>query len=265
MVAHEWWAASHGGFIHRRYFERLRKLADNPRVAFLAVSQAIRNRAIDVGLPAEKISVHGIGIDTSFFRPDESSLLTKRSRRVLFVGRLVEKKGVAYLIRAFEHVRRLVDDAELTIVGDGPLRTSLEAMARSRNLPIEFLGNISPSDVRRELARCRVLCLPSVTAANGDAEGFGLVLLEAQASGIPVVTSARGGAEEGIEDARSGFRIEERDEATMIEKLRMLLIDDELATRMSKAAVLFARNRFDLAKCTLELETIYDRHIGCGE
>jgi len=108
------------------------------------------------------------------------------------------------------------------------------------------------------LNEARVLCLPSLTAANGDAEGLGMVLLEAQACGVPVVTSARGGASEGIIDGVTGFSFAENDVEELSERLYAVLADDVRALAMSHAARQFVLEAFDIRKCTQQLEDLYE-------
>jgi glycosyltransferase involved in cell wall biosynthesis len=107
-----------------------------------------------------------------------------------------------------------------------------------------------------------VMCLPSITAASGDAEGLGLVILEAQASGVPVVTSARGGAQEGIVDGQTGFAFAEHDVPAMAQRLYEVLSDDALAARLSAAAPAFVARAHDLFRQTAALEDLYDRLVG---
>jgi glycosyltransferase involved in cell wall biosynthesis len=257
-IAREWWETGHAGRAMRYYPARLLELSKLSNVAFLAVSEAIRERAIDYGIPENKLSVHYIGVDCARFRPSGRPI-AQRDRRVLFVGRLVEKKGCEFLIRAFGRVQRAVPDSSLVIVGDGGLREALMQEARALGVRAEFRGACTGEQVQREFALARVFCLPSVTAANGDAEGFGLVILEAQASGVPVVTSARGGAVEGIADGRTGYVVSERDVDALTERLIELLTSDEVATSFSEAGRRFAVDYFDLTRCTDALELIYDR------
>ena len=107
-----------------------------------------------------------------------------------------------------------------------------------------------------------MLCLPSITAESGDAEGLPLVILEAQASGVPVVTSARGGATEGIIDGETGYAFAERDVAVMVDRLARLLTDDALVERFSNAAPAFIDKTHDLHRRTAALETLYDQVAG---
>ncbi|WP_202594039.1 glycosyltransferase [Noviluteimonas dokdonensis] len=252
-----WWRRGHGGWGRITYPGRLVRLFREPRVSFIAVSEAIREDAIRAGLSPDRIVVRHIGIDVEKFRP-AGVAAGEREPRVLFVGRLVEKKGVRYLIEAMAKVRAHVPDATLAIVGDGPLRASLAALAADLRIPAEFLGALDDAGIRSELARARTLCLPSVVAANGDAEGFGMVLLEAQASGVPVVTSAKGGATEGVLEGATGLTFPERDVDAMARALTRLLTDNALCDAMSREGPAFVRRTFDIRQLTPALEAIYD-------
>jgi glycosyltransferase involved in cell wall biosynthesis len=256
-INREWWEAGRGGWRMRSYPARLLELARQPRVRFIAVSEAIRQRAISFGIPEEKLVVSHIGVDPAKFKPGGRPIV-ERARSVLFIGRLVEKKGCEYLIRAFAQVQPKIPDASLTIVGDGNLRGELQELALQLGVRAYFRGAISSVEVIRELEAARAFCLPSVRAANGDAEGFGIAILEAEASGVPVVTSASGGATEGLEDGVTGFAFEERDVGTLANRLTTLLTDDAVATSMALAGRRFILDKFDLNRCTEGLELIYD-------
>lgn len=256
-IYRQWWELGQGGHLMKLYPRRLLELAHEKNVHFIAVSEAIRQRAIEYGIPAEKVTVQYIGIDSGRFVP-AALPITQRKRRILYVGRLVEKKGAGYLLQAFARIIEQVSDAELVIVGDGPLRTQFEAQANQLQLNVRFLGALNSDQVQQQLHEARVFCLPSVTAGNGDAEGLGIVILEAQACGVPVVTSARGGATEGIQDGVTGFAFPEQDIDALADKLLNLLKDDELVMAMSQAAPEFISERFNIHKCTGLLESYYD-------
>ncbi len=256
----DWWEAGKGGPAMRTYPRRLLKLVEQPRVGFIAVSEAIRQRAIEFGIPGEKITVNYIGIDTSKFAPG-SIPIAQRPAHVLFVGRLVEKKGCRYLIEAMSAVQKDVPDARLIVVGDGPLRHSLEQLAQRIGVNVDFRGAQSSAYVKRELNAARVFCLPSVTAESGDAEGFGLVLLEAQASGVPVVTSARGGAAEGIREGVTGYRFAEGDIEILAAKLISLLKENKILRQMSEQGSRYVAQEFDLTHRARQLEILYDAAV----
>jgi len=205
----EWWEAGHGGWRRRSYPRRLLRMAVHPSVRFIAVSKAIKQRAIKYGVPESKITVCYIGVDTCRFRPGGLPL-TQRAKKILFVGRMVEKKAPLLMVRAFAEVCKHVPDAKLTMIGSGPLLDKTKALAEELSISVEFLGARTSDEVLTQMQEARVFCLPSVTAANGDAEGLPISILEAQACGLPVVTSARGAVGEVIVDGRNGACIAEQ-------------------------------------------------------
>jgi glycosyltransferase involved in cell wall biosynthesis len=227
----------------------------------LCVSEFIRERTIQAGLPAEKLRVHYIGIDLDLFRPSPGA---ERGRHVLFVGRLVEKKGCEYAIRAMQQVQAVYPGCELRIVGDGPLRRRLERLAKRLEVNCRFLGFQSASVVREEMQRARLFCVPSVVAANGDSEGLGTVFFEAQAMGLPVVTSNHAGMGEAVLDGVTGLLSPERDDKGLAQSILRLLKDDELWERYHHAALEFVAERFDLKRQTGLLEDIYRGVVHAG-
>lgn len=148
-------------------------------------------------------------------------------KAVLFVGRLVEKKGVTYLISAMKQL-----DALLVIAGDGPLREQLQEQACDMEVETVFLGAKTHDELKQVYASADVFAAPSVTAKDGDQEGLGLVILEAMASGLPVVASDSGGISQLIEDGVNGFLCEEKKPHELAEKLKILLTDEEVAVKM---------------------------------
>ncbi len=223
--------------------------------AFICVSEHIRRRAVDWGYPAERTVVLPIGVDVEAIRP--TGVID--APRILHVARLVAKKGTDDLLRAFALVRTAVPDAELVIVGDGPLHAALNDLATELAVAdaVRFLGAQPHGETLRLLAESQVLCLPSVTAANGDQEGLGMVLLEAGASGKPVVGTDHGGIPEAVTDGTNGFLVPERKPADLAERLVALLRDPQLCDQFGKAGRNLVRERFDLRRQTDKLEALY--------
>jgi glycosyltransferase involved in cell wall biosynthesis len=256
-IYREWWEAGNAGTDMRRYPRRLLQLARQPHVGFIAVSEAIRRRAIEFGIPDRKITVRYIGIDSTRFAPGAVPI-SQRAPRVLFVGRLVEKKGCRYLIEAMAEVRNALPAARLIVIGDGPLRLDLEQLARKRGVQADFRGVLSNVEVKRELDAARVFCLPSVTGENGDAEGLPISILEAQASGVPVVTSARGGVGEAVKDGVTGFVFPEHDVSALVSKLTTILAHNDVAEQIAAKCARFIATSFDIGLLTTKLEMSYD-------
>lgn len=176
---------------------------------------------------------------------------------VLFVGRLVEKKGCEYLIQAMSRVQRLRPEVELVIIGNGPQRLELEQLAQQHLSHFRFLGIQSPEQVRFWLNQATVFSVPSVTARSGDAEGFGLVFAEAQAMGVPVVSFASGGVPEAVAADQTGFLVPERDVQGLASSILRLFAEPELWQRFSQAAQQRVRTQFNLHDQTRILEQIY--------
>ncbi len=235
----------------------------------IAVSGFIAEVLRKAGCPPEKITVHFIGVDTARFTPwaghgaapDARTAAEARSAtEVLFVGRLVEKKGVTHLIRAMQEVRRTVPAAELVLAGDGPLRTALEKECLVHGVPARFLGVQTPEQVIGLMRRAAVLCGPSIADSRGNAEGLPITFLEAQACGLPVIASMSGGTGEGIVHGETGVLFTPGDERALADHLLAMLgpSNDALRHRMSIAARRYIEQQFDLARQTAALETIYD-------
>lgn len=225
---------------------------------FVAVSEALRRRAIARGYPPERTIVHFNGVDLPRF---EMRGARPRAGLILHVCRLVEKKGTSLLIRAFAQVRAARPDARLMIVGDGPLRTSLEKQAARMRLgvSIAFLGHRSPREVARLMGRAWLLAAPSITARDGDAEGLPTAVVEAAAASLPVVASDHSGAPEAVADGRSGFIVPEGDAAALARRMLDLLGSPRLRTSMAAASRALAEERFDALRQTKVLEGHYER------
>lgn len=237
----------------RVYLRRRESLKKNAQL-FIAVSQFIKERLIQQGFPQDRIHVHYIGVDTHRFQPD---VTLAREPVVLFVGRLTEKKGGEYLIRAMEQVQAARPDARLVVIGDGDQADNLKALAHSLLHHYEFLG-VQPSDVvRRWMNQASVLVAPSVTTATGDSEGLPTVIIEAQAMGLPVVSSIHAGIPEAVIHETTGFLTAERDWRSLSGYILQLLEDPALWQRFSTQGRSRVLEQFNLTRQTEILETIY--------
>jgi glycosyltransferase involved in cell wall biosynthesis len=255
-----WWESGRAGWRRRSYPSRLLRMSAHPDVHFIAVSEAIRERAMAFGLAPEKVTLSYIGVDPDYFSPGPMPMPV-RDNKILFVGRLVENKGPRVLIDAFARFSQRVPESHLVIVGEGPLEQELRAFARQLGADVRFAGALDRAGVRRELHSARILCQPSITLSSGASEGLGISILEAQACGVPVLTSARGGSVEGIRVGRTGFSFAEGDAASLAQLLEKIVCNDDLLASMSIEAVRFVREKFELASCTRKLEEVYDAHF----
>jgi glycosyltransferase involved in cell wall biosynthesis len=200
--------------------------------AVTSVNAQMRDRLIEAGAAPETTRVQLLGADLRTFQTVGVGETRVRGR-ILFAGRLVEKKGVTVLLDA---VRRLPDDLDwsLEIMGDGPLRAELEAQAEG--LPVTFTGSASRDELARAYARCSVMTVPSVPASSGDQDGLPTVLLEAMGSGCAIVASALPGLDEALDDGITGLLVPPADADALAAAMRTLLTDDDLRLRLGKAA-----------------------------
>lgn len=241
-----------------RYALFQRRLMDEG-VLFLAVSEALRRQALKRGYPPERTLTHYLGIDLDRFHPG-----TREPARIVHVGRLVEKKGTAILLRAFARVRAAQPQARLDIVGDGPLRGGLERLAVKLGLggAVAFLGMIPPEAIAARVRAATLLAAPSITARGGDAEGLPTTVVEAMASAVPVVATHHSGIPEAVSDGVNGFLVPEGAVEPLALRIAELLADPALAARMGAAGRAIAQERFDAVRQSSRLEAHYDAVIG---
>lgn len=239
---------------HRVYFQRLEQLKQTPCI-IIAISEFIKSKLLEKGFPENKILIHRIGVDTQIFQSDPS---VERKPVVLFVGRLVEKKGCEYLIRAMAKVQASRPDIELVLIGDGPLRNDLETLAAGQLRKYRFLGVQPPEMVKQWMSQATIFSVPSITAESGDTEGLGVVFAEAQAMGTPVVSSLSGGIPEVVFDGNTGFLAAEKDWESLARHITILLDDPELWQRFSIAGQQRIQKMYDQTQLCREQEEIYD-------
>lgn len=218
----------------------------------LAVSEYLAGIAVRGGADPTRIRVHYQGVDTDVFTPVAGE--RPATPQLLFVGRLTDAKGVFDLVEAS---RAASGAHELVFVGDGPARPALEEAARAHP-HISVLGSLRSQEVRERLRAAHALILP--TRVNGIArEAAGLVLLEAQACGVPVVAYDSGGTAEMLRDEETGWLAPEGDVAALADRLsRVLSLDAAAWGTMSARARRFVVEERSLARSAADLSAIYD-------
>ena len=205
----------------------------------LAVNDVFRRVLVDAGSPAARTRVHHLGISPSAI-PFQPRAPGSGPLSILSVSRLTEKKGIEYALHALAGVKEVRPGLEwrYRIIGDGHLKEELERLAAKLSIDehVEFLGAQSHAEVRGNLAESDVFLLPSVTAANGDAEGIPVSLMEAMASGAIVVSTFHSGIPELVEDGISGLLAPERDDVALAEKILAVAEDSSMRDAMARAA-----------------------------
>lgn len=223
----------------------------------IAVSDYIKKALLEHGCPAHKIIQHYIGINTDLFSGTKQE---SERPRIVFVGRLVPKKGCRFLIEAMQLVQKELPEVELHIIGDGPLRAELELLAQGLQ-GVVFQGVKSQQEIKQALRAAWVFCTPSIIAESGDAEGLGMVFLEAQALGTPAVSFDTGGVIEAIADQETGRTIRERDVPGLAQALIELIQNKNLRQQYGAAGAERVRSEFDIKKQCKKLEDIYEQVI----
>jgi colanic acid/amylovoran biosynthesis glycosyltransferase len=230
---------------------------------FTVNSDFTRDRVIELGCPASRIRKLPVGLDLGrhAFRPRAVS--PGEPVRLLTVGRLVEKKGHDYAIRAVARVARRGSALRYDIVGDGPRRDRLEALIRDLGMvgTIHLLGARSEEDVQSLLDQAHLFVLASVTARDGDREGQALVLQEAQAVGLPVVSTRHNGIPEGVVEGASALLVPERDETALADAIGQLVDRPERWEGMGRSGRAFVAERFEIGALNDRLVKLYEEVI----
>ncbi|WP_055587440.1 glycosyltransferase family 4 protein [Peterkaempfera griseoplana] len=222
-----WWARTPGAR------GLLRRIGDSVDVVTYLGDYTRRRIEPALG-PGPRMSRLVPGVDAGTYRPDAAAsgevrraLGLRDEKVILCVGRLVPRKGQDMLIRALPLVRRSVPDAVLLLVGKGPHESRLRRLA-DRHAPgaVRFLGGKSHTDTPQYYAAADVFAMPCRTRRAGlEAEGLGIVFLEASASGLPVVVGDSGGAPDTVLDGRTGRVVDGRDPAAIAGALTSALLD----------------------------------------
>jgi colanic acid/amylovoran biosynthesis glycosyltransferase len=226
------------------------------------LSEDMKQDLLDLGAPTKKIRKVPLCIDPDTFEYRERELTSDNPDeplQILTVARHVEKKGLEYAIRA---VAQLDIDRPVTyrIAGDGPLRDQLENLISELDAAdrIEILGWQTQDEVAQLMTDAHVFLLPSVTAANGDKEGTPTVLLEAQATGLPVVSTTHAGIPEIVSDGDTGILVPERDVTALVDALEDILTQPKEWAAMGRTGREYIEERHSIESVTDELVSIYE-------
>ncbi|MFQ5498207.1 MAG: glycosyltransferase family 4 protein [Candidatus Zixiibacteriota bacterium] len=198
------------------------------------------------------------GIDLSLFVPVDAS--RRRKELILSVGRLVPKKGFDDLLQACVHLKQSGQNFECWIVGDGPEADSLLALRKSLGLQeeVQFTGPKNLEEVRQMMQQATLFCLPCKVAEDNNQDALPTVLLEALASGLPVVSTTISGIPEIVETGKEGFLVPADHPTALADKMASLLADPELRQQCGLRGREKATNKFDLKQNVVKLlETVF--------
>ncbi|MGJ3245680.1 MAG: glycosyltransferase [Elainellaceae cyanobacterium] len=226
---------------------------------FLTNCEFFRQRILKLGCPPWKIRVHGSAIDCGKFAFTPRYLSADGVVRVATVGRLVEKKGIEYCIKAVASVAQRYPNIEFKIIGEGALRKRFEQLIQDLNAEgfIQLLGWKNQHEIIEILNDCHLFMAPSVTAEDGDQDAPVNTLKEAMAMGLPVISTWHGGIPELVEDGKSGYLVPERDAEAIAQKLIALIEGGDRWAEMGQAGRLKVEQMYDINRLSDELVDIY--------
>jgi len=195
---------------------------------FLTNSNYAKGKLIELGCPEDRLSVIGLGIDLEKFKFKIRSI--GDTVKLLTVARLVEKKGLKYSIEAVANSIKKHNNIIYNIIGEGPLRAELGNLIKSKGLEdkIFLLGAKTNEEVLSYMLESDIFILSSVTADSGDTEGLGVILLEAQATGMPVLATLHNGFPEAVRNGKSGFLVPEKDINALSERINYLVENPQI-------------------------------------
>jgi colanic acid/amylovoran biosynthesis glycosyltransferase len=245
----------------RLLYHSLFKTAD----VITANTNFTKQQIVKMGCPEDAVAILPVGVRIEKFTYKERFLQPNEPVRILTVARLVEKKGHKYAINAVAGLIQNGRNVIYTIAGAGPGMGELKEQAASLGIEnkVEFVGELTQAEVLRLYDRAHIFVLPSVTAADGDREGQGLVLQEAQAVGLPVVSTLHNGIPEGVLDGQSAFLVPEKDVDALAERLQYLTDNPHLWPAMGLCGSRYVQGKYDIKVLNKELLDIYEQHSGC--
>jgi colanic acid/amylovoran biosynthesis glycosyltransferase len=228
---------------------------------FLTNCDFFRKRIIALGCNSNLTYVLRSGLDCQQFMFKPRSLKKGETIQIATTGRLVEKKGIEYSIRAVAKQAKVTPNLEYNIIGDGELRSDFEKLIQElgRQNIINLVGWKNETEIKRILDKSHLFIAPSVTAKDGNQDAPINVLKEAMAMGLPVISTYHGGIPELVQDGVSGYLVPERDVDALADKLNLLIQHPETWIEMGKAGRAYVEKNYNLDKLNDKLVEIYQQ------
>jgi colanic acid/amylovoran biosynthesis glycosyltransferase len=245
-------------------FERgwlLREKVERARFS-ITISQYNRDFLLKKGAPKEKIHVIHCGVNTASFTGKRQKSI-HRIPRIGTLGRMVEKKGFDDLIQACDILKRQGETFHLEIVGDGPLCEELKRLVLSHNLSgeVSFKGLLPHGRVPTWLREQDIFVLPCKKDKKGDMDGIPVVLMEAMALGVPVISTKISGIPELIEDGKSGLLVDPNSENSLANSIKRLLADTDLRNHIIHNGIHKLLSEFDQARNIKKIISLFNEVI----
>lgn len=227
----------------------------------LANCDFFRRQVIELGCNPKRIVIHVSGIDCDKFAFSPRQFPADGKIQIATIGRLVEKKGIEYGIRAIAQLVKRYPHVEYTVIGEGELRPQLQKLITALDVGdhIQLLGSRSQTEIIERLNYTHLFIAPCVTSQKGDQDAPVNTLKEAMAMGLPVVSTWHGGIPELVEDEISGFLVPERDADAIAAKLIYLIEHPEKWPALGAAGRAQVQAKYNMNQLNDELVEIYQR------
>ncbi|WP_107666243.1 glycosyltransferase [Cyanothece sp. BG0011] len=234
---------------------------------FLTNCDFFKQRIIALGCDPNLISVLRSGLNYQQFIFKPRFLEKNQKICIATTGRLVEKKGIEYSIRAVAKQAEITPNLKYNIIGDGELRPHLEQLIKTLKMQniIQLVGWKNEQEIKEILDNSHIFIAPSVTAKDGNQDAPINVLKEAMAMGLPVISTYHGGIPELVEDGVSGYLVPERDVDALADKLNLLIQHPEQWKDMGKAGRDYVEKHYDLDKLNDNLVDIYQQVLNSNQ
>jgi colanic acid/amylovoran biosynthesis glycosyltransferase len=244
------------------YEGRLRELLETVTLV-LARSDSLLERLLALGCPPEKLRMNRTGIPLESFPYRERVKPADGAWRLVQACRLIEKKGLDDALHAFAAFRRVHPEATFTIAGEGPLLGALERMRDELGLgeSVRFAGFLKGADLCALYHEAHVFLHPSRITADQNQEGVPNAMLEAMATGLPVVATLHGGIPEAVRDGVTGVLVAERDREGLAKALLGMAEDEGRWRAMGAAAAADMAANFEATAQVAKLEACYDEAL----
>lgn len=242
--------------------EALKDLIDNFNkytAHITANTQYLKNKLVAKGFAGNKIKIIPIGIDTHFFENKTSKISNNQIFNIITVGRLVEFKGQSFGINAVKLLRDKGYKIAYTLVGYGEELNNLNELVSKLNLEdtVTFCGSKNQDEIKELLEKQDLFLMTSTSDKTERCETFGVVSLESQAMGVPVVGFKSGGFPETLIEGETGITVEDKNHTEMATTIELLINDHEKRNRMSVAAKKHIKDNFDSSKVTVKYIELY--------
>jgi colanic acid/amylovoran biosynthesis glycosyltransferase len=224
-------------------------------------SQYLKRQLLTLGIDENLIHIIPIGIDSSDFKGAQKKISPKQPIKLITIGRLVQLKGHEYAIDSVKKLKNAGYSVQYTIWGAGKFLDTLQKQVAELNLTetVYFKGKASQQEVKQALQESHIFLMPSTfDEVTGRREAFGLVSVEAQAMGLPVIGFDSGGFPNTIAEGVTGLMVADRNSDEMADKIKYLIDNPTQYTNMSKAAIKHATT-FDHRHTTQQYISLYEK------